>query len=319
MDYKDYYQILGVDKAASAQDIKKAYRRLARQHHPDLSQDPEAARRMAELNEAHAVLSDPEKRAAYDQLGADPAVRSSARGGFQPPPHWDEAYQFHPQDGGDSEAFSDFFEQLFGRSAYARQARARGNPPPDLKGRDQHASIDLELQDSYRGVQRTLQVHSTTRDAHDHLVEKTRELQVAIPKGIKEGQRIRLAGHGDPGLGQGPAGDLLLEVHFRPDPRWYAKERDVYQHLPIAPWEAALGGPLQVQTLAGTLEVTVPAGWQPGRQLRLRGKGLPGNPPGDMYLLLEIALPAAHDDASRKAYQVFAQAFPGFDARRTRP
>lgn len=310
MDYKDYYKILGVDKSASAQDIKKAYRRLARKHHPDLSQDPEAARQMAQLNEANTVLSDPEKRAAYDQLGAE-----SAHAGFSPPPHWDQEHAFRPNGGADSEDFSDFFDQLFGRSAYRRQTHARGQMPPDQKGGDQHAVIELDLQDSYQGTQRSLQVRSATLDAQGQPVEKTRELQVTIPKGVKQGQLIRLAGHGSPGYGHGPAGDLLLEVRFRPDPRWHAKDRDVYQHVPIAPWEAALGGPIEVQTLAGTLEVNVPAGWKKGRQLRLRGKGLPGPTPGDMYLLLEIALPPADDEHGRQAYEAFSQAFPQFHAR----
>lgn len=310
MDYKDYYRILGVDRTASAQEIKKAYRRLARQHHPDLSQDPASARRMAELNEANTVLSDPEKRAAYDQLGSE-----GARSGFRPPPQWDEEHAFRASDSADSDGFSDFFDELFGRSAFHRQSHARGQTPPDLKGRDQHATIELDLQDSYLGTQRALQVRSATHDAQGQPVEKTRELQVTIPKGVKEGQLIRLAGHGGPGLGNGPAGDLLLEVRFRADPRWHAKDRDVFQQVLLAPWEAALGGPIEVQTLAGPLEVNVPAGWKPGRQLRLRGKGLPGATPGDMYLMLEIALPPADDAASRKAYEAFAQAFSQFHAR----
>lgn len=322
MDYKDYYRSLGVAPTASADEIKKAYRKLARRYHPDLSQEKDAAARMAEINEAHAVLSDPEKRAAYDQLGQ----ASQPGQGFTPPPDWD-AQDFHFRSTGDEADFSDFFEQLFGRAAQARHARqggaggssGRGGQARPHRGQDLHASITLELADSYQGTVHHLQLRGSRLDAQGHLVPEERELQVSIPRGVKEGQMVRLAGQGHPGLAGAPAGDLLLEVRFAPDARWHAQGRDVYQPLALAPWEAALGGPLQVQTLAGTLEVAIPPGYKRGKKLRIKGKGLPAATPGDLYLVLEIALPHADTDAARAAYEALARACPDFQPRPGHP
>ncbi|MEG0053394.1 MAG: J domain-containing protein [Comamonas sp.] len=323
MDHKDYYQILGVDKHASADDIKKAFRKLARKYHPDISKEKNAAQRMAELNEANTVLSDPEKRAAYDSMADAPryAGAQGGSGGFQPPPDWDQHdFQFHSSTPGNDADYSEFFSQMFGQGARARRSRtgSRGDfeqSTPDVRGQDQHASIELELQDSYQGAVRSLHLRTTAIDEYGQPIYKDKELQVTIPKGVREGQMIRLAGQGGAGLGKGPAGDILLEVHFVSDPRWWAEGKDVYQHIALAPWEAALGGPVQVKTIAGELEVNVPAGYRAGRKLRVKGKGLPAATPGDLYLVLDIAIPAAETDAQRAAYRAFAQAFPGFDAR----
>ena len=167
-----------------------------------------------------------------------------------------------------------------------------------------------------RARERALSLRSARLDDEGHVVNDERQLQVKIPKGVREGQHIRLAGRGGPGFGGGPPGDLLLEVVFKPDPRWRAEGRDVYQRLPLAPWEAALGAAVEVHTPSGDAEVTVPAGWKPGRKLRLKGRGIPGAQPGDLYLELEIALPPATTDAARDAYAALGRAFPGFDARR---
>lgn len=316
MDYKDYYQILGVDKRAGADEIKKAFRKLARKYHPDISKEADASARMAEINEANAVLSDPEKRAAYDALAEAPRHAGSG-GGFQPPPGW-EQQGFHFRSGGEDPAdeadFSDFFSQMFGRGAQSRQGQG-ARRPPDMRGQDQHASIELDLEDSYAGAQRSLHLRTVATDDQGQPVHRDKELQVTIPKGVHEGQMIRLAGQGSPGLGQGPAGDLLLQVHFRHDPRWWAQGKDVHQRLALAPWEAALGGDIRVTTIAGQFDVHVPAGQRPGRKLRIKGKGLPAATPGDLYLVLEVALPAAQTDAQRQAYAALAQAFPAFDAR----
>ena len=320
MEYKDYYRILAVDRQASADEIKKAYRKLARKYHPDISKEADASQRMAEINEANAVLSDPEKRAAYDAL-ADAPRRSAGAGGFQPPPDWEgQDFHFRSGDGampdGDAD-FSEFFSQMFGQGARARHAGGgQHRPPPDLRGQDQHASIELDLRDAYHGAQRTLTLHGARLDEGGHLVNEERQLQVTIPKGVREGQLIRLTGQGGPGLGGAPAGDLFLEVRFKPDARWRAEDRDVYQSVSVAPWEAELGGAIEVQTPGGnTVEVTVPPHWKSGRKLRLKGRGIPAATPGDLYLELHVSLPAAATPAQQQAYRAFAQAFPQFQPR----
>ena len=325
MDYKDYYKILGVDKNASADDIKKAYRKLARKYHPDISKEKDAAARMAEINEANTVLSDADKRSAYDAMGSEAqfAQRAGAQGqgGFRPPPDWDQQ-GFHSSGHGNSAGdadFSDFFSQMFGQGARARRsqssASSQSGAMPDMRGQDQHASIELDLEDSYKGAMRSLHLRSTVLDEQGMPSYKNKELQVSIPKGVREGQMIRLAGQGNPGLGKGAAGDLLLEVHFRSDPRWWSEGKDVYQRVPLAPWEAELGGPVPFKTLAGELEVTVPAGYRSGRKLRVKGKGLPASVPGDLYLVLDVVFPPAATPEQKQAYAEFAKAFPGFDAR----
>ena len=316
MEFKDYYKVLGVEKTATEGEIKKAYRKLARQYHPDVSKEADASARMAEVNEANAVLSDPEKRAAYDQLGR--ATHARAGQDFRPPPNWDAGFKFSSRPGEDGE-FSDFFEQLFGHAARQRGGRhggagARQSVP--IPGDDHHARIELDLLDAYAGAQRTITLRGARFDDQGRVVDEERHLEVSIPKGVREGQHIRLAGRGGPGLNGGPPGDLLLEVVFKPDDRWHAEGRDVYQRLPLAPWEAALGASVVVATPTGDAEVTVPAGWKRGRKLRLKGRGIPGREPGDLYLELDIALPAPGSDAQRAAYAALAQAFPGYDARR---
>ena len=315
MEFKDYYRILGVERDATAADIKKAYRKLARRYHPDVSKEPDAAARMAEVNEAHTVLSDPEKRAAYDAL--DRAAPHGAGQDFRPPPHWDAGFEFTgaPGDAGmDGAAFSDFFEQFFGQ----RARPGSRSEAAQQRGRDRHAHIELDLRDAYHGAERTLTLQGARLDDRGRLVDEERQLHVSIPKGVREGQLIRLSGQGGPGIGGAPAGDLFLEVQFKPDARWRAEDRDVYQRITLAPWEAELGGPVEVETPGGNhVEVTVPAHWKPGRKLRLKGRGIPAATPGDLYLELHVALPPATTEAQRQAYRAFAQAFPHFHPRST--
>ncbi|GAA3988447.1 DnaJ C-terminal domain-containing protein [Comamonas faecalis] len=325
MEYKDYYQILGVERNASADAIKKAYRKLARRYHPDVSKEPDAATRMAEVNEANTVLSDPEKRAAYDALGS--AAAHQAGQDFRPPPHWDSGFEFTGAPGGgagmDEAQFSDFFEQLFGHAARARQAqsgRGAGHAGHaghgSQRGADHHAHIELDLRDSYRGGEHQITLRGARLDGDGRLVHEERQLRVTIPKGVRAGQLIRLAGHGSPGVGGAAAGDLFLEVQFKPDARWRAEERDVYQGVAVAPWEAELGGPIEVQTPDGaTVEVNVPARWKSGRKLRLKGRGLPAATPGDLYLELHLALPAADTPVQQEAWRALAQAYPSYNPR----
>ncbi|WP_353235515.1 DnaJ C-terminal domain-containing protein [Diaphorobacter ruginosibacter] len=321
MEFKDYYKILGVDKNASADEIKKAYRKLARKYHPDVSKEKDASQRMAEVNEANTVLSDPEKRAAYDNLGKEGAYRSGQD--FRAPPNWDAGFEFseHGDSAGmDSAAFSDFFEQMFGRAARAQRGAGgggfHGGPPPSQRGEDHHAKIELDLRDAYTGAERMLSLRGARLDESGHLVNQERQLQVTIPKGVREGQLIRLSGQGSPGYGGAPNGDLFLEVQFKPDPRLRAQDRDVYQSVNVSPWEAELGGPIQVTTPGGaTVEVNVPAHWKSGRKLRLKERGIPAATPGDLYLELHVVLPPASTDEQRAAYSNMARTFAQFNPR----
>jgi len=311
MEFKDYYKTLGVARTATPDEIKKAYRKLARQHHPDVSKAADATDRMVELNEANAVLSDPEKRVAYDTLGSE----AQGGGDFRPPPNWDAGFEFSDA-GADNVLHSDFFEQLFGRAAgRAAQGPGRGREPLSRRGSDHHAKIELDILDAYAGAERTIALRSARMDDEGRVVNETRNLQVSIPKGVYEGQHIRLAGRGSPGSGGAPAGDLLLEVLFKADARWRTEGRDVYQRVPVSPWEASLGATAVVQTPSGETEVSLPAGWRAGRKLRLKGRGIPGSAPGDLYLELEIALPPADSDDARAAYAAMAKAFPAFEPR----
>lgn len=303
MEFKDYYETLGVARDATADDIKKAFRKMARKYHPDVSKEADAEARMKEVNEAFAVLSDPEKRAAYDQLGQ----RFHAGQEFRPPPDWDAGFEFSGRGFSNAEAagFSDFFSELFG-SRMGGHAGTRG-AAFHARGEDHHAKILLDLEDAYQGASRLVTLRVPRMDELGRTVLAEHTLNVRIPKGVHEGQVIRLAGQGSPGLGNGPPGDLYLEVRFKPHPRYRVEGRDVYASLPVAPWEAALGGAVQAQLPDGMVEVRIPEGSQSGRKLRLRGRGIPGTAPGDLYLVLEIALPPANTPRARELYQTMAR------------
>ncbi|MCC7060389.1 MAG: DnaJ domain-containing protein [Burkholderiaceae bacterium] len=309
MEFRDYYQSLGVARDSSADEIKKAYRKLARKYHPDVSKEADAEARMREVNEAYAVLSEPEKRAAYDELGQ----RHHAGQEFRPPPDWGAGFEFSGDGmhGADSEEFSDFFSSLFGRAPRG----ARTSAGHRMRGSDHHARVMVDLPDAYHGATRTISLRAARLDEAGRVVTEERQLQVAIPKGLVEGQQIRLAGQGGPGIGGAAAGDLYLEVQFSPDPRYRVQGRDVYQTVPVTPWEAALGAEIDVPTPSGTVQVTVPAGSQGGRKLRLRGRGIPGSSPGSLYLELQLVLPPANTAQARKLYETMAREM-AFDPRR---
>jgi len=296
MDFKDYYSIMGVERDASQDEIKRAYRKLARKYHPDVNKDPDAEAQFKELGEAYAVLKDPEKRAAYDQLGAD----YEAGQDFRPPPDWDAGFEF--SGGGDASAYSDFFESLFGSDFRASSGR-RQHSGFHARGQDHHARVFIDLEDAYQGATRSISLRSPLVDPSGHVTTKDRTLNVKIPKGVKPGQRIRLSGQGSPGLGDAPAGDLFLEIAFNPHPIYRIEGLDVYFDLPVAPWEAALGATVKAPTPAGTVELKVPKGASSGRKLRLKKRGIPGKPPGDLYAVVTITLPEADTEAAKEVYR----------------
>ena len=312
MKFKDYYETLGVARGATEADIKSAYRKLARKYHPDVNKEKDAEERFKEVGEAYAVLKDTEKRAAYDQMGSNWKSGQD----FTPPPNWNEGFEFSDGGfggGGYEGDQSEFFESLFGRGKHRQGGRggySRQDQGMHFKGQDHHAKILIDLADAYNGAKRTIALHMPTLDASGHVTTQERKLDVSIPKGIKAGQNLRLSGQGGPGMGEGGAGDLYLEIDFHPNPIYRVDGKDVYLDLPLAPWEVALGTPVKVPTPAGTtLELTIPANTIAGRKMRLKGKGIPSKEPGDLYVVTIIATPPADTDAQKEAYQAFEKAF----------
>ncbi len=311
MRFKDYYEVMGVQRGATQDEVKRAYRKLARRYHPDVSKEKDAEERFKELQEAYEVLKDPEKRAAYDQLGAN--WRQGQE--FRPPPDWGKGFEFSAARGGQAQGgrgqagaadFSDFFSELFGaRSPFGREggfggathgsegagAGRRGGHGVAAPGQDHVARVEIDLEDAYRGATRMIDLRTPELTPDGHVRTRPRTLRVSIPAGVVEGQQIRLAGQGSPGLGGGPPGDLFLEVNFRPHALFRLDGRDVTATLPVAPWEAALGETVAVPTLGGSVEMKLPVGARAGQRLRLRGRGLPGPAPGDQYVVLKIVLP----------------------------
>jgi curved DNA-binding protein len=328
MDFKDYYAILQVPREASATDIKRAYRKLARKFHPDVSKEADAEARFKEVGEAYEVLKDPEKRAAYDQLGSNWKAGQE----FRPPPGG-RGRTFRYSTGGGAGAeqfggFSDFFEALFGRGGMGPGgpggpggmggAGMGGDPrgpsgsfqyrqAGPMRGEDQNARVQISLEDAFHGASRTIELRSPQGG--------TRSIRVAVPRGVTEGQRIRLAGQGVPGMNGGTAGDLFLEVTFQPHPLFEADGRNILLTLPVTPWEAALGETVGVPTLGGRVDLRIPAGSQAGRRLRLKGRGLPGSPPGDQIVTLRIDTPPADTADARQLYEEMRDRLP-FNPRR---
>jgi curved DNA-binding protein len=308
MEFKDYYKILGVPRTADADEIKKAYRKLARQFHPDKNKAKGAEDKFKEVNEANEVLSDAGKRQAYDSLGAN----WKAGGNFTPPPGWEANFSrggfgraggFGQGPGGagfdSAGGFSDFFSTLFGGAGRG----AGGFSSDDFGGftqtaQDSRARVTISLEDSYSGATRTLGLSDG------------RQLSVRIPKGVVQGQVIRLAEQGTRG------GDLLLEVEFASHPRFRVEGRDIHVTVPVAPWEAALGTKVEVPTLGGSVELSLRPGSNSGQKLRLKGRGLPGNPPGDQIVKLRLLTPPAASEEEKQFYEEMAQRFAAFNPRR---
>lgn len=302
MEFKDYYQVLGVERDATQDEIRRAYRKAARKYHPDVSKEADAEERFKELGEAYEVLKDPEKRAAYDQLGQN----WQAGQDFQPPPDWDAGFEFSGGGftGGEFE-FSDFFEQLFGGGG--RHYQRRGPRGFHARGEDHHAKVLIDLEDAFRGATRSITLQTPEVDAQGHVRTRPRTLNVKIPKGVTAGQQIRLAGQGAQGMGQGGAGDLYLEVQFRPHSLYRVEGRDLYLDVPVTPWEAALGETIKVPNPGGWVDMKIPPGSSSGRKLRLKGRGLPGKPAGDAYVVLQVVPPPADTEEAQRLYREMAE------------
>lgn len=319
--YHDYYETLGVERSASQDEIRKAYRKLARKYHPDINKDPEAEESFKQVAEAYEVLGDPEKRKKYDELG-----RNWKNGqDFSPPPGWENAqYDFRggPREGGfsfsDLGGASDFFETLFGGAWGGSSQREGRRQRWSMRGQDQEADITVSLEDAAHGAQKSVALQTAEVDPQGRVWRGTKRYDVRIPPGTENGARIRLAGQGGDGMGEGPAGDLYLRVHIAPHARFGVDGRDLTLAMPVTPWEAALGTRLQVRTLDSTVSLRIPPGTQSGQKLRLRGHGLPKRgrkAAGDLIVTIDIRVPTALSNKEKELFNQLAQV-SSFDPRR---
>ncbi len=312
MKYKDYYQTLGVDRAAKPEEIKRAYRKLARKYHPDVSTEPDAEARFKELGEAYEVLKDEKKRAAYDNLG----MNWRAGDEFTPPPGWKPGPAFGAGFSSGGFDFSDFFEELFGAGRGqphggfggfdSFSGHTQGRARTGARGRDENVRVRVPLEDAFRGTERSLEIEESGEGRFGEKARR-RKLKVKIPAGVTSGQRIRLSGQGQRGMNGGRAGDMFLEVELEPHSLYKIDGRDIHMDLPITPWEAALGATIKVPTLGGKFDLKIPAGSQSGRQLRLRGRGLGQKEKGDLYVHLQIVTPKADTAAAKSLYEKMAK------------
>ncbi|MFD7116694.1 DnaJ C-terminal domain-containing protein [Streptomyces sp. NPDC056730] len=310
---QDYYEVLGVPRTASQEDIQQAYRKLARRHHPDVNKDPEAEERFKDVNEAYSVLADPDTRARYDRFGPDfrqipedydeRVAAGSGRGGAG----WASTgggVRFAQGPGGSFQDvdFEDLFGGLFGAGG------GRGGPRRTVPGADQEAEVELSVEEAYRGGRHAVGLAGP---------DGRRDYRVTIPRGVRDGQRIRLAGEGGRGSRDAPAGDLYLRVRIRPHERYRLDGRDIHVQLPVTPWEAALGATVPLPTPGGTAKVTVPPGSSSGRRLRLRGEGMPHprGTDGDLYAEVRVMVPPRPTDRERALFEELAAA-SDFDPRR---
>ncbi len=306
MKYKDYYEILGVKRDASADDIRKAYRKLARKYHPDVSRDPSGEEKFKDLSEAYKTLKDPEARAAYDNLGKHRPGED-----FRPPPDWGQGFG----DGGFSYEdidLSDLFAGL--RGGWQRG----GNIP--IPGQDFEVTAPITIEDAWRGTELDLNLSVPDYDQHGRMRRVPLVFKARIPKGVTDGEKLRLRGKGGKGLNGGPNGNLYLNIVLQPHPLYRASGHDLYLDLPLTPWEAALGASVEVPTLAGPVRLKVPAGTNTGRKLRLAKRGLPkrGDGEGDLFAIVQIVVPASPTEREKALFKELADASK-FDPRSAFP
>lgn len=308
MEHQDYYEVLGVDRSATQDEVKRAYRKLARKYHPDVNPDQDADAKFKAAGEAFAVLGDAEKRADFDAGGTDP-VQSYSGDSATPPPGWEQGFSFKDDPGGAPHAaFSDVFEEIL------RGRGQHGGFSGSSENQDQHAKIALDLTDVYEGASRILSLRTPQVDGQGRVGMVDRNISVSVPKGILEGQHIRLKGQGKSGAGRGGAGDLFLEVAFSAHPLYRVDGRDVFLDLPITPWEAALGGKIKMPTPGGAVELNIPKNAKTGQRLRLKGRGIPAPIAGDFYAILKIVNPPVASVKAQEFYEKMAREV-SFDPR----
>ena len=291
MEFKDYYQTLGVDKKATTDDIKKQYRRLARKYHPDVSKEANAEEKFKEVQEAYDVLKNHDKRKAYDQMGQGHQPGQ----GFQPPPGWEFNSQGH--NNANEADFSDFFSSMFGQNA---RGHHRAQDQFRYRGQDLHAKVTITLHDAFHGATRELNLSNG---------QTAQTLKVKIPKGVGNGQQIRLKGKGSPGVNGGESGDLYLEIAITPYQGFTLQDKDIYTTVAIPPWTSALGGDIEVPTMGGKVKLKIPENSQSGKKFRLKGKGLPSKAPGDEYVTLNVIVPIAKSEADTEFYKKMQEQF----------
>lgn len=302
MEFKDYYRVLGVEPDADLKTIKTAYRRLARQYHPDVSTESDAEDRFKEVTEAYEVLGDKDKRAEYDELR-----QHARRENFQPPPGWQSSNSGRNENVYEGD-FSEFFESIFGGAGFAGGGFGGGARESGLRGQDVETDLPIFLEDTLSDELKTVQYHMPQVDAQGRrqLVEKT--LKVKVPAGVQDGERIRLKGQGAPGLGGGPAGDVYLRIRLVPHPLFDVEGHHLVLTVPVAPWEVSLGAKVTIPTLEGDIRITVPENSQPDKRIRIKGKGLPGKDGrGDLYVVLKVVMPSKLDDNARALWQQLSE------------
>jgi len=320
--FQDYYEALGVSRSATQDEIRRAYRKVARKYHPDVNKAKDAEEKFKQINEAYEVLKDPEKRKRYDQLGANWKAGQE----FRPPPGWENVhFEFRGSPGAEEfdlgGGFSDFFEMLFGGRRGSRQAGGGATSGRQaswsMPGQHHEAEVTIRVEDSYHGASRTITLQGQEMDDQGAVRPVSHTYEVRIPKGVTEGSRIRLAGKGGLGIGGGPPGDLYLKIHLEPHPRFRVDGHDLHVEVPVTPWEAALGATVEVPVVDGAANLKIPPGTQSGQKLRLRGKGLPTRDGGrgDLFAVVKIMVPKALSNRERDLFAEMAKA-SSFNPRR---
>lgn len=312
MEFKDYYKILGVDAEADNKAIKSAYRKLARKYHPDVSDHHDAENQFKEVTEAYEVLKDKAKRAEYDEL----RQYGGAQQEFRPPPGWQPSGSAR-NDGGShyQEDFSDFFSSVFGAAGGAQGGGFQGRQSFNQRGQDIETELPIFLEDTLSEGSQTISYNLPHHDNQGRATEVNKKLNVKIPRGVADGERIRLKGQGAPGVGTGASGDLYLRIRLVPHPLFDVEGHNLIITLPIAPWEAALGAKVTLPTLSGKIQLTIPANSQSGQRMRVKGKGLPSKQhQGDLYAILKVVMPTTNNESIKEQWQALAELAP-FDPR----